>query len=58
MNHDCCPIEQTARQTRLEVLYAQDVRHDPAHPLHGVYTGLHISDLERRAIALNPEPPL
>jgi hypothetical protein len=40
MNADCNPVEQTARQDRLEELYIADGRHDPAHPMHGTYTGL------------------
>jgi hypothetical protein len=40
MSHDCNPVEQTARQDRLEELYTADGRHDPAHPMHGTYTGL------------------
>ena len=40
MNHDCNPIEQQAVQDRLEQLYADDGRHDPAHSMHGLYTGL------------------
>lgn len=52
----CNPIEQTARQTRLELLYDQDGRKSTDHPMHGLYTGLHAADIERRAVALNPEP--
>lgn len=40
MNPDCNPIEQQAVQDRLEQLYADDGRHDPAHPMHCLYTGL------------------
>lgn len=40
MNHDCNPIEQQAVQDRLEQLYADDGRHDPAHFMHALYTGL------------------
>ncbi len=40
MNHDCNPIEQQAVQDRLEALYEADGRHDPAHPMHALYTGL------------------
>ena len=40
VNPDCNPIEQQARQDRLEQLYLADGRHDPAHPMHGLYTGL------------------
>ena len=39
-----------ARQDKLEALYTADGRHDPAHPLHGVYTGLwqaHLESLEK-----------
>jgi hypothetical protein len=31
---------QQARQDRLEELYHQDGRHEPGHPMHGLYTGL------------------
>lgn len=54
----CNPTEQQARQDQLEALYEADGRHDPAHPSHGVYTGLWIADLQARAAALNPEPAL
>ena len=37
---DCNPTEQQARQDQLEALYAADGRHDPAHPMHCLYTGL------------------
>lgn len=40
MNPDCNPIEQQARQDRLEAAYTADGRHDPAHPAHSTYTGL------------------
>jgi hypothetical protein len=40
MNLDCNPIDQQARQDRLEELYEADGRHDPAHPQHALYTGL------------------
>ena len=40
MNHDCNPIEQQAVQDRLEALYEADGRHDPAHAMHCLYTGL------------------
>jgi hypothetical protein len=44
MTHpECDPAEQTARQDRLEELYAADGRHDPSHPQHGLYTGLHLA---------------
>lgn len=36
----CSPTEQQARQEQLEALYEADGRHDPAHPAHGLYTGL------------------
>lgn len=36
----CNPLIQQARQDRLDTLYAQDGRHDPAHESHGIYTGL------------------
>jgi len=38
--NNCDPIQQQAVQDRLEQLYADDGRHDPAHPMHSVYTGL------------------
>ncbi len=31
---------QQARQDRLDELYHQDGRHEPSHPMHGLYTGL------------------
>lgn len=37
---DCDPIEQQQRHERLEELYEADGRHDPAHPKHGLYSGL------------------
>jgi hypothetical protein len=40
MNPDCNPIEQQARQDELDRLYAEDGRHDSAHPMHALYTGL------------------
>jgi len=44
MTHpECDPAEQTARQDRLEELYAADGRLDPSHPSHGLYTGLHLA---------------
>jgi hypothetical protein len=36
----CTPAIQQARQDRLDALYTEDGRHDPAHPLHASYTGL------------------
>ena len=38
--------EQAARQKRLEILYKEDWREDPAHPMHGLYTGLSHKSLE------------
>jgi hypothetical protein len=40
MTCDCDPTEQQARQDHLEALYEADGRHDPAHPMHSIYTGL------------------
>ena len=40
--------EQAARQKRLEILYKEDWRHDPKHPMHGLYTGLHQQSLEKK----------
>ena len=48
MNPNCNPIEQAARQERLEDLYAADGRHDPAHPQHGTYTGLAEAEREQQ----------
>jgi hypothetical protein len=41
------PIEQNRRAQYLERLYILDGRSDPAHPLHGVYTGLYQAHLRR-----------
>ena len=38
--NNCDPTQQQAAQDRLEALYEADGRHDPAHPMHGLYTGL------------------
>lgn len=38
--NNCDPTQQQAVQDRLEQLYADDGRHDPAHPMHGLFTGL------------------
>ena len=38
--NNCDPIQQQAVQDRLEALYEADGRHDPAHPMHALYTGL------------------
>ena len=35
--------EDQARQDKLEQLYADDGRHDKAHPMHGLYTGLWVA---------------
>lgn len=43
MSNDCNPAEQTARQDRLEELYRADGRHEQSHPMHGLYTGLHLA---------------
>ena len=32
-----------ARQDKLEELYTLDGRHDPAHPMHCLYTGLWVA---------------
>ena len=40
MNPDCNPIEQSARQEKLESWYALDGRHNHDHPMHSLYTGL------------------
>ena len=38
--NNCDPTQQQAVQDRLEALYEADGRHDPAHPMHGLFTGL------------------
>ena len=38
--NNCDPTQQQAVQDRLEALYEADGRHDPAHPMHALYTGL------------------
>ena len=38
--NNCNPTEQQAVQNRLEALYLADGRDNPAHPMHGRYTGL------------------
>lgn len=53
---DCCPIREQAKALRLDRLYLEAGRDNPEHPGHGLYTGLHIEDLRRRAAELNPEP--
>lgn len=40
MHPNCNPIEQQAVQDQLDAWYEQDGRHDPAHPMHALYTGL------------------
>jgi hypothetical protein len=42
-----------ARQDKLEALYAEDGRHDPAHPKHMLYSGLWVKHTEALA---EPEP--
>ena len=39
--------EQAARQKRLDILYKEDWREDPAHPMHGLYTGRYQQSLEK-----------
>ena len=46
-NPDCDPVEQQQVQERLDALYEQDGRHDPAHPLHASYTALHLKYTEQ-----------
>ena len=36
----CNPVEQLARQVRLDGLYALDGRDSIDHEMHGLYTGL------------------
>ncbi len=40
MQPDCCPIEQQAIQDQIDDWYEKDGRHDTAHPMHALYTGL------------------
>lgn len=40
MNPDCNPIEQQARQDRLEAAYQASGRADKSHPKHSLFTGL------------------
>lgn len=40
MTRNCDPTEQQERFERMEALYEADGRHDPAHPDHGIYSGL------------------
>lgn len=40
MESPCNPVEQQARQDALDAAYKADGRNDPAHPQHGVYSGL------------------
>lgn len=40
MNNDCNPIEQQARQDRLEAAYEASGRADATDPMHNLYTGL------------------
>lgn len=40
MDPNCNPIEQQARQELLDSWYKRDGRHDPAHPMRNLYTGL------------------
>lgn len=40
------------RQAYLEYLYDRDGRHDPAHPMHSLWTGLAVARREELALAL------
>lgn len=40
MNPDCNPIEQQARQDRLDAAYQASGRADATDPMHSLYTGL------------------
>lgn len=53
---DCCPIREQAKADRMDRLYVEAGRDNPGHPQHGLYTGLHIEELNDRAARLNPEP--
>lgn len=53
---DCDPVREQAKADRLDRLCLEAGRDNPEHTSHGLYTGLHIEDLRRRAADLNPEP--
>ncbi len=53
---DCDPVREMAKADRLDRLFFADGRDRRDHPLHGLYTGLHINELQARAAELNPEP--
>jgi len=52
---DCCPIREQAKADRLDQLYIASGRDKPGAPNHGLYTGLHVADLEGRTADLNSE---
>ena len=47
--------EDEARVKRMDILYLEDWRHDPNHPQHGLYTGLHQKSLEKKEESINHE---
>lgn len=51
MSSDCNPIEQQARQDELDRRYEEDGRHDPAHPMHALYTGLALGGKNQQGAA-------
>ena len=53
--NNCDPTQQQAVQDRLEQLYADDGRHDPAHPMHGLYTGL-AQAAQQQEVLTDPTP--
>lgn len=54
--NDCHPTTEDPKVARLEALYVAAGRDSPSHPMHGLYTGLHQEDLNRRLNLLNEEP--
>ena len=53
--NNCDPTQQQAVQDRLEALYEADGRHDPAHPMHGLYTGL-AQAAQQQEVLTDPTP--
>jgi hypothetical protein len=53
---DCHPNTEDPKVVRLEALYHAAGRDNPSHPMHGLYTGLHQEDLNRRIHLLNEQP--
>lgn len=47
--HPCDPVEQLATQERLDALYEADGRDSLDHPMHALYTGLHMQNAQKTA---------